>query len=70
MLSLLHLVFATIVFRMSGLCSRQPNYLSDHYTNEQLFGKLTPQVTLDDHNQFSEAMGFIKQERNTFTWIL
>lgn len=68
MSSLLHLVFAAIVFRAVGLCNRQPNYSSDHYTNEQLFGKLTRQVTLDDHNQFSEALGFIKQERNTFTW--
>lgn len=68
MSSLFHLVFAAIVFRVSGLCSRQPNYSSDHYTNEELFAKLTWRVTLDDHNQFSQAMGFIKQKRNTFTW--
>lgn len=60
MSSLLHLVFVAIGFRVSDLCGRQPNYPSDHYTNEQLFGKLTQRVMLDDHNQFSEAMGFIE----------
>lgn len=45
-------VFSAIDFRVSGLCSRQPNHSSDHYTNEQLFGKLSRRVTLDDQNQF------------------
>lgn len=69
MWSLLHLVFFSVIdFRVSSLWSRQPNHSSDHYTNEQLFGKLSRRVTLDDQNQFSKAVGIIKQEWNTFTW--